>query len=174
MSVANADYMQFANVGSETCPNYSGSWSSQENYSTRKSWTLTPGLGEKKVCGRFAGPGGIIQCGGKIQRVTPTPTNKPTPTNTPTNTPTPTVTNTPTPTKKPTNTPIPPTNTVTTTPPSIQGDANGDNRVDITDYLIWVEQYGNYNPVSNKDPDFNNDSKVDGKDYIIWLNNYSK
>jgi hypothetical protein len=89
--------------------------------------------------------------------------------------PTSTPTNTPVPTSTPTNTPVPTsTPIVTSTPVPVAGDANGDGRVDIADYVIWIEQYGNYNPTPNKDPDFNNDGRVDGKDYIIWLSNYGK
>lgn len=92
---------------------------------------------------------------------TSTPTSRPTntPTSKPTSTPTPTVTNKP-------------TNTTTPTDTIVQGDANNDGVVDIADYVIWVEQYGNYNPTLNEDPDFNGDQKVDGEDYIIWFNDF--
>jgi hypothetical protein len=189
MSVANADYMQFANVGVETCADYSGAWSSKQDYSSQRSWTITSGLEEKKVCGRFTGPGSIVQCGGRVELVsspatptpTPIPTNTPTPTPTntpvPTRTPTPSPTNTPRPTRTPTPTRTPqPTNTPTPTPTAgkYMGDADGDGDIDKDDYIIWESQYNKPpQPDPSGDADFNTDGQVDGLDYIIWLNNYT-
>jgi hypothetical protein len=65
----------------------------------------------------------------------------------------------------------PPTYTPTPKPPL--GDANGDDKVDAVDYVIWLTQYLNYNPTPNADPDFNGSGTVDGVDYVIWLNNYT-
>lgn len=45
-----------------------------------------------------------------------------------------------------------------------KGDANKDNKVDGTDYTIWLSGF--------LDADFNEDGKVDGVDYSLWLNNY--
>ncbi|OGG02235.1 hypothetical protein A2W14_02595 [Candidatus Gottesmanbacteria bacterium RBG_16_37_8] len=55
---------------------------------------------------------------------------------------------------------------------ALPGDANGDNKVDGLDYVIWLN---NYNKTTNNgisDGDFDNSGKVDGLDYVIWLNNY--
>lgn len=66
------------------------------------------------------------------------------------------------------------TTTITSTPRAggLPGDANGDDKVDGVDYVIWLTQYLNYNPTPNSDPDFNGSGTVDGVDYVIWLNNY--
>jgi hypothetical protein len=53
----------------------------------------------------------------------------------------------------------------------INGDANGDGKVDGIDYVIWLSNY-NQNKLGPQFGDFNNDGKVDGIDYVIWLNNY--
>lgn len=51
------------------------------------------------------------------------------------------------------------------------GDANGDGKVDETDYSIWLSHYGQaISGIANGD--FNMDNKVDGIDYAIWLKNY--
>ena len=54
-----------------------------------------------------------------------------------------------------------------------QGDADGDDDVDITDYSIWISKYDGSQPEPIYDPDFNNDGKVDGEDYVIWMINYN-
>ena len=64
--------------------------------------------------------------------------------------------------------------TSTPTPAGIQGDANGDRRVDEQDFAIWLDHY---NPLINQSGgpsigDFNTNLRVDGVDYVIWLNNY--
>lgn len=69
----------------------------------------------------------------------------------------------------PTNTPANPTNAPVAKP----GDANGDNKVDGLDYVIWLNNYNKTISGSNNG-DFNNNNKVDGVDYVIWLNNYGK
>jgi len=53
------------------------------------------------------------------------------------------------------------------------GDANGDNKIDGIDYVIWLNHFGQ-TVTGTSNGDFNNDSKVDGIDYVIWLNNYGK
>ena len=94
---------------------------------------------------------------------TPAPTSTPTPTPQPTLSPTPT----PTPTLTPTSTP---TLTPTSTPKP--GDANGDGKVNETDYSIWLSHFSQaVTGVTNGD--FNGDGHVDGIDYTIWLNNYT-
>jgi len=55
------------------------------------------------------------------------------------------------------------------------GDANGDYKVDLKDYIIWLKYYKQTNPVQqNENPDFNNDGLVNGIDFIIWSVNYNK
>lgn len=53
------------------------------------------------------------------------------------------------------------------------GDANGDGKVDGTDYVIWLNHY-NQSISGATSGDFNNSGKVDGIDYVIWMNNYGK
>lgn len=53
------------------------------------------------------------------------------------------------------------------------GDANGDNKIDGVDYVVWLNHY-NQSVSSPSNGDFNNSGKVDGVDYVIWLNNYGK
>ena len=52
------------------------------------------------------------------------------------------------------------------------GDANGDGKVDGSDYTPWVLNYGKTTANKALDGDFNEDGRVDGVDYIIWINNY--
>jgi hypothetical protein len=58
------------------------------------------------------------------------------------------------------------------------GDANGDGKVNGTDYLVWAGHYGddpaNDPPGSPGNGDFNNDGKVDGQDYLTWAGNYGQ
>lgn len=73
---------------------------------------------------------------------------------------------TPTPTLIPTSTPTP-------TPPPPNADANGDGYVDMLDYQIWKQHYGEVlNTPDNSLGDFNFDKTVDGLDYNIWRANY--
>lgn len=66
------------------------------------------------------------------------------------------------------------TPTLASTPTGgLPGDADEDDDVDINDYMIWISQYLNYNPIPNADPDFSGDNKVDGDDFVIWVNNYN-
>jgi uncharacterized protein YjiK len=60
------------------------------------------------------------------------------------------------------------TPTVSHTP----GDANGDDIVDIQDYLIWLPNYylSRYGPIN---ADFNDSGFVDGIDYSIWNKNFT-
>jgi plastocyanin len=80
------------------------------------------------------------------------------------------VTSTPTPTA--TVTLVPPTNTPIPTQIQKPGDANGDNRVDGIDYVIWLSHYGRIPVQGPLDGDFNRDGTVDGIDYVIWLTHY--
>ena len=65
-----------------------------------------------------------------------------------------------------------PTSTPTPTPVIKAGDANGDNKVDETDYTIWLSHYSqSVTGITNGD--FNSNGKVDGVDYVIWLINYN-
>jgi len=57
------------------------------------------------------------------------------------------------------------------TPTPKPGDANGDNQVDLVDYVTWLNNYGK-GVQGATFGDFNNDSKVDLVDYVIWLNHY--
>ena len=92
----------------------------------------------------------------------------------------PTATPTPTPTLKPTVTPTATPTAIPTTSPTVTptatpkpGDANGDGKVDETDYSIWLSHFSQtVTGVTNGD--FNGDGHVDGIDYTIWLNNYGK
>ncbi len=52
------------------------------------------------------------------------------------------------------------------------GDANGDVKVDGSDYTIWLNNYGRSGNFSQGD--FNGDGKVTGIDYVIWLVNFGK
>jgi hypothetical protein len=79
--------------------------------------------------------------------------------------PTPTPTNTPMPTNTPT-----PTVTPTATPPCILGDINCDGIVDIRDYGIWRQNFGQTN--CGNPADLNNDCIVDIRDYGIWRANF--
>ena len=58
-------------------------------------------------------------------------------------------------------------------PTSKPGDANGDNKVDGIDYIIWLTHY-NQSVSDATNGDFNNSGIVDGVDYVVWLNNYDK
>jgi hypothetical protein len=135
-----------------------------------------------------------------VNASTPTPTR--TVTSTPTLTPTPTATLTPTPTLTPTLGPTPtstptlglapttPTPTPTldsvltptptpTTGGSLVGDINGDDIVDIRDYGLWRQHFGE---TSGTAPgaaalaaligDLNGDGIVDIRDYGIWRQNF--
>jgi len=57
-------------------------------------------------------------------------------------------------------------------PSSLPGDANGDNRVDGVDYVVWVTHY-NQSVTGATKGDFNNSGKVDGVDYVVWVTHYS-
>jgi len=53
------------------------------------------------------------------------------------------------------------------------GDANGDNKVDGIDYVVWLTHY-NQSVTGAANGNFDNFGKVDDEDYKIWLNNYKK
>jgi len=56
---------------------------------------------------------------------------------------------------------------------TLTGDANGDGKVDGSDFIIWINHYGTQiGGIQNGD--FNGDNKVNGIDYIDWLSNYGK
>ena len=72
-----------------------------------------------------------------------------------------------------------PTNTpaqITNTPPvgGKPGDANGDNKVDGLDYVVWLQNYNKQVTGGAGKGDFNKNGFVDGLDYVIWLDNYLK
>ena len=69
--------------------------------------------------------------------------------------------------------PISSSPSITFPPASLPGDANGDNKVDGLDYVIWLNNY-NKPATGVSKGDFNNSGFVDGLDYVIWLNNYNK
>jgi hypothetical protein len=60
-----------------------------------------------------------------------------------------------------------------TAQPAKTGDANGDNKVDGIDYVIWLAHFGQSVSGANNG-DFNGSGKVDGIDYVMWLGNYGK
>ena len=61
--------------------------------------------------------------------------------------------------------------TATSTPSVTPGDANGDGRVDGSDYVIWLVNFGKQF-IGHTFGDFNNNGIIDGIDYVIWLNHY--
>jgi hypothetical protein len=113
---------------------------------------------------------------GSILPLTPTPTPTLTPTPTPTLVPgsivTPTQTLTPTITPTPTLTP--------TTGGSLLGDVNGDGFVDIRDYGLWRQHFGESSSGAAPGPaapavligDINGDGFVDIRDYGVWRANF--
>jgi outer membrane protein assembly factor BamB len=64
--------------------------------------------------------------------------------------------------------------TSTPTPNIKPGDANGDNKVNDTDYGIWRTNYNQTKTGGASIGDFNNNGKVEGLDYVVWLTNYGK
>jgi hypothetical protein len=80
------------------------------------------------------------------------------------------------PTSAPTNIP---TNIPTPTPAPFVGDANGDGKVNSTDYQIWLSHYeqkpsgGTSVSSFQSIGDFNHDGRVDGIDYVIWLKTFT-
>jgi outer membrane protein assembly factor BamB len=64
--------------------------------------------------------------------------------------------------------------TSTPTPNLKPGDANGDGKVDDTDFAIWRTNYNQTKTGGASIGDFNNNGKVEGLDYLIWRNNYLK
>jgi murein DD-endopeptidase MepM/ murein hydrolase activator NlpD len=53
-----------------------------------------------------------------------------------------------------------------------QGDANGDGKVDETDYGIWLSHFATTVTGGASVGDFDGNGIVDGVDYSIWLKNY--
>lgn len=58
--------------------------------------------------------------------------------------------------------------------PAPKGDANGDGKVDESDYLIWSSYFGQSVTGGVSMGDFDKNGKVDGIDYVIWVNTYGK
>jgi hypothetical protein len=58
----------------------------------------------------------------------------------------------------------------------VPGDANGDDKVDGHDYLVWANHFGDDPaadpPGSPANGDFNDDGVVDGLDYLVWVAYY--
>lgn len=54
------------------------------------------------------------------------------------------------------------------------GDSNSDGKVDLVDYVIWLNHYGLTGAGGPSIGDFNKDGVVDLIDYVIWLNNYGR
>jgi hypothetical protein len=52
------------------------------------------------------------------------------------------------------------------------GDANGDGKVDETDYGIWLSHFGRMATGGRTVGDFNVNGIVDGLDYALWLKYY--
>ncbi len=100
---------------------------------------------------------------------TPTPTNTPTPT--PTATPIPTATPTPLSTLTPTPTPLP-SGTITPTPTPLAGDLDHNNVVNIYDYNIMVQNFGQTNCGNAADIDGN--CLVNIYDYNLLVQNYGR
>lgn len=72
---------------------------------------------------------------------------------------------------------ITPTTTPVPTKPPLSGDANGDGKVDATDFNIWKIEYTTSvfsQQPKGKTADFNNDNKVNLIDYSIWRENFCK
>ncbi|OGM58709.1 hypothetical protein A2955_04420 [Candidatus Woesebacteria bacterium RIFCSPLOWO2_01_FULL_37_19] len=55
----------------------------------------------------------------------------------------------------------------------VDGDGNGDGKVDIIDYRIFISHYTR-SGMSIEGGDYNKDGTVDGVDYVIWFNNYGR
>lgn len=53
----------------------------------------------------------------------------------------------------------------------IVGDANGDGKVDASDYIFWIRSY-NRNLTGPSNGDFNNNGNSDGIDFVLWLKNF--
>jgi hypothetical protein len=60
----------------------------------------------------------------------------------------------------------------TPTPVPLNGDANGDGKVDNADYQIWLTNYGHATG-GQVVGDFDHNGQVDGLDFVIWLNTYT-
>jgi len=73
----------------------------------------------------------------------------------------------------PTGTPVL-SSTPTLTGQGKPGDANGDNKVDGLDYVVWLQNYNKSVGNGRLSGDFSGNGFVDGLDYVIWLNNYNK
>ena len=56
----------------------------------------------------------------------------------------------------------------------LPADANGDNKVDGQDYVIWLNNYNKNVTNESASGDFDGNTRVDGLNYVIWLNNYNQ
>jgi len=63
------------------------------------------------------------------------------------------------------------TNPTPTPPPGVPGDANSDGKVNVLDFAVWVQNYGQ-NLSGAINGDFNNSGQVDMADFAVWINNY--
>lgn len=71
--------------------------------------------------------------------------------------------------------PVSPTKPVSPTSRAAKaGDANGDGKVDGTDYVVWLTHFSQTTTAGQSAGDFDGSGKVDGLDYIKWLNNFGK
>ena len=165
-----------------------------ELFATTKSWTLTSGEGEKTVWVKFKMSDGtwtnpvfdtiVLETTGPTPTPSPTPTSTPiptpipsltpTPTPTPVSTPTPSPTTAPTPTPKFTPTPTPevPTPTPIFPPSCAKIDFNGNGVVDILDWSLMVEMYGQTG--EDLPGDFNGDGEVNILDVSIFMEIYNR
>jgi hypothetical protein len=57
-------------------------------------------------------------------------------------------------------------------PEAIPGDYNGDGTVDLADYTVWADHYGQSGP--DVAGDGNNDGTVDLADYTVWADHYGQ
>jgi|SRR3989344_5834367 len=57
---------------------------------------------------------------------------------------------------------------------NVPGDANGDGKVDLIDYVAFYNNYGRTTQNGAQDADFNFDTKVDLIDYVVWWANYGR
>lgn len=71
--VSGANQMQLVNVADVSwyCTDSRIVWPSPQSYNPFANWSLTDGLGGKKVCGRFTNDQGEAKCGGMIHLISP-------------------------------------------------------------------------------------------------------
>jgi hypothetical protein len=54
------------------------------------------------------------------------------------------------------------------------GDATGDGKVDLKDYIIWLNHYNSNSSAGCSGGDFNIGGNIDGIDYMLWRNNFGQ